>query len=165
MHPSQRILSRLLCATALAGAAACQAQWRAETGVLLIGKVATRNDAGEVLPDARIWLANGRTIALARSGGALPEGAADAPVIDTGGEIYLGIIDLHNHPECAVYPLLPVQRAYRDRYEWRWYDDIDNKRITYLQEVLTGPHYLDLGIELRAPDRLLGGAGGGAELP
>ena len=143
-----RILSRLLCAVALAGAAASQAQWRTEPGLVLVGKVVTLNDAGEVLPDARLWLANGRIMALARAGEALPEAAADAPVIDTGGVIYPGIIDLHNHPEYAIYPLLPVQRKYRDRYEWRWYDDIYNKRITYPQEVLTRPFYLDLGIEI-----------------
>jgi len=33
------------------------------------------------------------------------------------------MIDLHNHPEYAIYPLMPIPRAYKDRYEWRYYDD------------------------------------------
>lgn len=106
------------------------------------------NDAGDVLPNARVWLAGGKIMAIARAGEALPEGANGAPVVDSKGVIYPGIIDLHNHPEYAIYPLMPITRKYRDRYEWRWYDDIYNKRITFPQEVLTRPHYLDLGIEI-----------------
>jgi len=151
---SRRPLSRLLPLAALAALFALgntaygQARWSAESGVVLVGKVVTMNDAGDVLPHARVWLAGGKIAAIARAGESLPEGAKDAPVVDSKGVIYPGIIDLHNHPEYAIYPLLPITRKYRDRYEWRWYDDVYNKRITYPQEVLTRPHYLDLGIEI-----------------
>ena len=151
---SRRPLSRLLPLAALAALFALgntaygQARWSAESGVVLVGKVVTMNDAGDVLPHARVWLAGGKIAAIARAGESLPEGAKDAPVVDSKGVIYPGIIDLHNHPEYAIYPLLPINRKYRDRYEWRWYDDVYNKRITYPQEVLTRPHYLDLGIEI-----------------
>ncbi|MBK6591808.1 MAG: amidohydrolase family protein [Burkholderiales bacterium] len=151
---SCRPLSRLLPLAALAALFALgntaygQARWSAESGVVLVGKVVTMNDAGDVLPHARVWLAGGKIAAIARAGESLPEGAKDAPVVDSKGVIYPGIIDLHNHPEYAIYPLLPINRKYRDRYEWRWYDDVYNKRITYPQEVLTRPHYLDLGIEI-----------------
>ena len=151
---SCRPLSRLLPLAALAALFALgntaygQARWSAESGVVLVGKVVTMNDAGDVLPHARVWLAGGKIAAIARAGESLPEGAKDAPVVDSKGVIYPGIIDLHNHPEYAIYPLLPINRKYRDRYEWRWYDDVYNKRITYPQEILTRPHYLDLGIEI-----------------
>ena len=129
-------------------ASAAAPTWNAERGLVLVGKVVTLNDAGEVLPNARVWLAGGKIMAIARSGEALPEAAREAPVIDSRGVIYPGLIDLHNHPEYAIYPLLPLKRKYRDRYEWRWYDDVYNKRITFPQEVLTRPYYLDLGIEI-----------------
>ncbi len=141
-------LLRLLAVTAACCAATSQAQWRADTGVVLVGKVVTMNDAGDVLPGAKVWLSGGKIMAIAKAGEALPEGARDAPVIDSKGVIYPGIIDLHNHPEYAIYPLLPVHRKYLDRYEWRWYDEIYNKRITFPQEVLTRNYYLDLGIEI-----------------
>jgi 5-methylthioadenosine/S-adenosylhomocysteine deaminase len=131
-----------------AGAVSAQTAWNAETGVVLVGKVVTMNDAGDVLPNARVWLSGGKIRAIARAGVALPDGAKDAPVADSKGAIYPGIIDLHNHPEYAIYPLMPINRKYRDRYEWRWYDDVYNKRITFPQEVLTRPHYLDLGLEI-----------------
>jgi hypothetical protein len=58
------------------------------------------------------------------------------------------LIDLHNHPEYAIYPLLPIKRKYKDRYEWRFYDDDYARRITHLNALLTAPHYLDLGLEV-----------------
>ena len=148
MSTANLLLRRFLFASVLFAAAAAQAQWNADTGLVLVGKVVTMNDAGDVLPNARVWLAGGKIMAIARAGEALPDGAKDAPVIDSHGVIYPGIIDLHNHPEYAIDPLLPVTRKYRDRYEWRWYDDVYNKRITFPQEVLTRAFYLDLGMEI-----------------
>ncbi len=141
-------LAALAALFALIDTAHAQPRWNAEAGVVLVGKVVTMNDAGDVLPNARVWLAGGKIAAIARAGESLPDGAKDALVVASKGVIYPGIIDLHNHPEYAIYPLLPINRTYRDRYEWRWYDDVYNKRITYPQEVLTRPHYLDLGIEI-----------------
>jgi cytosine/adenosine deaminase-related metal-dependent hydrolase len=143
-----RPLIRFMAVAAWAGAVSAQTPWNAEIGVVLVGKVVTMNDAGDVVPNARVWLSGGKIKAIARAGETLPEGAKDAPVVDSRGAIYPGIIDLHNHPEYAIYPLMPINRKYRDRYEWRWYDDVYNKRITYPQEVLTRPHYLDLGMEI-----------------
>jgi len=133
---------------ALLGAAPAHAAWNADTGVVLVGKVVTLNDAGDVLPNARVWLAGGKIQAIAREGEALPDEAKDAPVVDSKGVIYPGIIDLHNHPEYAIYPLLPIHRKYHDRYEWRWYDEVYNKRITYPQVVLAQPQYLNLAMEI-----------------
>jgi len=146
-HVLQQLM-RLAVLACVAGTASAQAPWNADTGVVLVGKVVTLNDAGDVLPHARVWLAGGKIMAIARDGEALPDAARDAPVVDSKGVIYPGIIDLHNHPEYAIYPLMPIGRKYRDRYEWRWYDDVYNKRITYPQEVLTRPYYLDLGMEI-----------------
>ena len=148
MRAASLLFRRFLTASVLLAAAAAQAQWNADAGLVLVGKVVTMNDAGDVLPNAKVWLAGGKIMAIARAGEALPEAARDAPVIDSKGVIYPGIIDLHNHPEYAIYPLLPITRKYRDRYEWRWYDDVYNKRITFPQEVLTRAFYLDLGIEI-----------------
>ncbi len=155
MQLTERVLYRPLFRLALclsfaplAVTVSAQTSWKADTGFVLVGKVVTMNDAGDVLPNARVWLAGGKIMAIARAGEALPDAAKDAPVVDSKGVIYPGIIDLHNHPEYAIYPLMPIKRRYIDRYEWRWYDAIYNKRITFPQEVLTRNYYLDLGLEI-----------------
>ena len=135
------ILLATVCGTA-------QAQWQPDTGLVLVGKVVTMNDAGDVLADARVWLANGKIMAIAKAGESLPDAARDAVLIDTRGTLYPGMIDLHNHPDYAIYPLMPVNKKYRDRYEWRWYDDLYNKRITFPQELMTRAYYFDLGLEI-----------------
>ncbi len=116
--------------------------------ILLQGRVVTMNDAGDVLVDARVWLRDGKIEAIFKKGESLPSDAKSATVIKTQGAIYPGMIDLHNHPEYAHYPLLPVTRKYKDRYEWRWYDDDYNKRITFPQQVLANANYYDLGLEI-----------------
>lgn len=148
LAPILRHLLRFVALAAISGTVSAQTPWNTDTGIVLVGKVVTMNDAGDVLPNAHVWLAGGKIKAIARAGEALPDGARDAPVVDSKGVIYPGIIDLHNHPEYAIYPLMPIHRKYRDRYEWRWYDDVYNKRITFPQELLTRPYYLDLGIEI-----------------
>ncbi|MFJ5806447.1 amidohydrolase family protein [Streptomyces sp. NPDC093093] len=120
----------------------------ADPGVLLRGTVVTMNDAADVWPDASLWIRSGRIEAVVRAGGRLPPGARSARVVESGGVIYPGMIDLHNHPEHAAYPLMPVRKAYKDRYEWRFYDDGYNRRITYSGFVLSSPDYYDLGTEL-----------------
>lgn len=118
-----------------------------DPGVVLTGKLVTLNDAGDVWPEGRLWIRAGRIEAVAGAGRALPAGARSARVVDTGGVIYPGLIDLHDHPDHAAFPLLPVHKAYEDRYEWRFYDDGYDRRITYPQFVLSGPGYYGLGTE------------------
>lgn len=138
----------ILALAALFFASTVYAEPRLDSGLVLVGKVVTMNDAGEVLPHARVWLRNGKIEAITKAGEPLPDASKGAAEITTNGVIYPGLIDLHNHPEYAHYPLLPLTKKYRDRYEWRWYDDDYNKRITFPQMVLERATYYDLGIEI-----------------
>ncbi len=116
----------------------------ADPGWLLKGTVVTMNANNEVLTGARLWIRDGVIGAVIKAGEALPPGAENAKPLDTGGMIYPGLIDIHNHPEYAMYPLLPLKRKYLDRYEWRYYDDDYDKRITKMQSFITGAKYLNL---------------------
>ena len=145
---NQRWLACAITLLALAASCSAQAQKPIDAGIVLVGRVVTMNDAGEVLPNARVWIRNGKIEAIAKGRDGLPAAARDAVVINTRGSIYPGMIDLHNHPEYAHYPLLPIARKYKDRYEWRWYDDDYNRRITFPQIVLASANYYDLGLEI-----------------
>lgn len=128
--------------------AATPALWNPAEGMVLKGKIVTLNDAGTVLSEGYLFIRNVRIEAIAQTRRDLPQDAKKAIFVDTGGVIYPGLIDLHNHPEYAIYPLLPITRKYRDRYEWRYYDDDYNKRITFPQLMMTGAQYFDLGLEV-----------------
>lgn len=120
----------------------------ADPGVLLAGKVVTMNDKGDIWPHARLWIRAGRIERIIKEGDPLPVGAESARTIRTDGVIYPGMIDLHNHPEFSIYPLLPIVKTYKDRYEWRFYDDAYQQRITYPQSILANNDYYDLGMEI-----------------
>lgn len=86
---------------------------------VLRGRVVTMNGAGDVINDGIICI-DGDTIALvAPWTGAPPSPFDTAPVISTGGTIYPGLIELHNHPAFNVIPLWPVPHKFDNRGQWR----------------------------------------------
>ena len=132
----------------------------ADPGILLAGKVVTMNDAGEVFTDARVWIRGGVIESIVMPGEPLPPGAEQARAIVTGGVMYPGLIDIHNHPEYAVYPLMPITRKYRDRYEWRQYDDDYAKRIERPDVILQNAEYYNLGMDVGRYGEYMALAGG-----
>jgi 5-methylthioadenosine/S-adenosylhomocysteine deaminase len=122
---------------------------------VLAGRIVTMDAQRRVLESGYLWVKDGVIAAVAPTREALNAALTAAavnpreiPIIATQGDIYPGMIDLHNHPEYAIYPLLPVQRKYKDRYEWRFYDDDYQRRITHLNTLLSQAQYFDLGLEL-----------------
>lgn len=85
---------------------------------VLHGRVVTMADPSEVLNDARIVISRGAIVALLKSGEQVPAEYAQAPRIETGGTIFPGLIDLHNHFVYNVLPLWEVPKRYDDRSEW-----------------------------------------------
>lgn len=141
-------------------------------GIVLSGRIVTMNDANEVMPRGHIWLRDGRIAAVWRDGTEAPPGSSAARVVDTGGAIYPGLIDIHNHPEYAIYPALPITTRYRDRYEWRYYDDAYQKRISGPNVVMGSRDFYNLGDDVGRYGEwmaLIGGTtsvqGGGSGLP
>ncbi|MEO8102022.1 MAG: amidohydrolase family protein [Betaproteobacteria bacterium] len=136
----------------------------ADPGVLLGGKVVTMNDAGDVLTGARLWIRDGRIEAVLRADEVAPAAAAGAREVDSGGVIYPGLIDIHNHPEYAVFPLMPITRKYKDRYEWRNYDYDYTRRIEDSRNVLINAEYYNLGMDVGRYGEYMALAGGTTSL-
>jgi hypothetical protein len=80
---------------------------------LLRGDVVTMNDAREVLPDRYVEI-HGDLIA-----GIHETAPAGLDVVDTGGLIFPGLIDAHNHPRYNVLDLIPFGQTFEERYEWQ----------------------------------------------
>ena len=78
---------------------------------VLRGRVATMAKPGEHLDGAQVAISGGRIAHVVKQGDQLPAAFAGAPVVDTKGTIYPGLIDLHNHFVYNVRPLWPLPRA------------------------------------------------------
>lgn len=91
----------------------------AERRFIIKGDIVTMNDARDVVPDGRLCLVDRTIAAVLRPDDALPSGFDAAPVVDTGGTIYPGLFDLHNHMPYNMTPLWQVKKRYDNRLEWQ----------------------------------------------
>ena len=92
-----------------------------------------------VIPNGRIYL-EGRVIkAVGAVGEALPADFAplfaNAPKVATGGTIFPGLIELHNHLSYNAMPLWEVPTQYSNNGQWRGGEDY-SRRITKPSQVL-----------------------------
>jgi cytosine/adenosine deaminase-related metal-dependent hydrolase len=122
---------------------------RVSTPTLLRGTIVTPDT---VIADGWILVRDGRI----RSASATKPAAPDAIELDTGGMIFPGLIDLHNHVSYNVFPRWDPPHAFANRYEWR--ADPEHMRLVndpYDQLIKAG-FFCDMNTygELRA---LLGG--------
>ncbi|MGE6757332.1 amidohydrolase family protein [Corallococcus interemptor] len=85
---------------------------------VLEGRVVTLNSRDEVLERGRVLVRGSRIVAVEPAGGPLPDSFRDAPRIDTGGTLYPGLIDLHNHFVYDVLTLWRVPKRYLNRTQW-----------------------------------------------
>jgi len=85
---------------------------------VLRGRIVTMNADGDVIPDGLLAISRGVIRSVIAQGDALPSDFADAPVIETNGTIYPGLIDLHNHFVYNVLPLWVVPKKYDNRSQW-----------------------------------------------
>ena len=84
----------------------------------LDGRVVTMNDDHDVLASATLWIQGGVVRAVTASDAARPSGFDDAPVLRTGGTIYPGMIELHNHLPYDILRMWDVPQLYGNRGQW-----------------------------------------------
>jgi 5-methylthioadenosine/S-adenosylhomocysteine deaminase len=84
----------------------------------LRGRVVTMDAPGQFFESAQVVVSKGLIAAVVKDGEELPEEFANARTIDTGGTIYPGLIDLHNHFAYNIRPLWPLPKRYDNRSQW-----------------------------------------------
>jgi 5-methylthioadenosine/S-adenosylhomocysteine deaminase len=85
----------------------------------LAGRVVTMNDTFVVRDDAVVYIEKGTIAAVQDRAQPAPPGFAGAPLVDTGGTIFPGLIELHNHLSYNALPLWsPVPKRFTHRGEW-----------------------------------------------
>lgn len=87
--------------------------------IALAGRVVTMDDAWTVKPDAVLFIEKGIVVAVQDREQPAPAGFEMVPVVETGGTIFPGLIELHNHLSYNALPLWsPVPKRFEHRGQW-----------------------------------------------
>ncbi|MFV8131586.1 amidohydrolase family protein [Streptomyces syringium] len=97
------------------------------------GRVVTMNGRHDVIDDGVVYINEGVIDKVAPAGAGPPEGHEHTTVTPSGGSIYPGLIELHNHLPYNVLPLWQVPENYPNRTEWGGARNPDYGRL------VTGP--------------------------
>lgn len=84
----------------------------------LEGRVVTMNPDFEVISRGRVYVDGARIAAVGPSDAPVPGGLADVPLLRTGGTIYPGLIELHNHLSYNALPLWQLSERFDNRGIW-----------------------------------------------
>jgi len=84
----------------------------------LAGRIVTMDSRSTVVMDGAIWIADAAIAAITGSGDPAPDGFDGVLPVDTGGTVFPGLIELHNHVAYNALPLWEVPQPYTNRDQW-----------------------------------------------
>ncbi|CAD5371047.1 Amidohydrolase [Rubrivivax sp. A210] len=85
----------------------------------LAGRVVTMDSAFAVRPDAVVYIDRGAIVAVQDRAAPRPAGFEAVAIVNSGGTIYPGLIELHNHLAYNALPLWsPVPKRFDHRGQW-----------------------------------------------
>src|SRR5689334_11220563 len=85
----------------------------------LSGRIVTMATKGDVIENGTIFVEDQSIAAVLPKGQPAPAGFEAVNAIDTGGTIYPGLIELHNHLSYNILPLWQVPQLYQNRDQWQ----------------------------------------------
>ena len=89
----------------------------------LRGRIVQMDAAFTVIPDGVLWIDGDKITAVAPAGQAPPAGFEAVAVETTGGTIFPGMIELHNHLSYNPLRLWKVPKLYENRDQWGSHPD------------------------------------------
>lgn len=110
--------------------------------LVLQGRVVTMNGNFKVIADGRVYTQNGDIVAVQEASAPAPAGFGNTAVTDTGGTIYPGLIDLHNHMPYNVLPLWQVPKKFGNRGQWGNHPEYHSKISAPMQTLAATPELL-----------------------
>lgn len=84
----------------------------------LRGRVVTMDANSTVVADGVVWIADAAIAAITKHGEPAPAGFDGVQVLETGGTVFPGLIELHNHIAYNLLPLWQVPQRYGNRDTW-----------------------------------------------
>jgi len=97
----------------------------------LHGRIVTMNNARQVINKGIVYINKGCIVAVQKESDKIPAGFKRAKKIDTGGTIYPGLIELHNHLSYNILPMWQVPKKYSNRSQW--------SGISEYRKLISGP--------------------------
>ena len=85
--------------------------------LVLLGRIVPVE--GDVIDDGALYLRDGKIVAVQERDAAAPEGFDGVEAVETGGTMYPGMLDLHNHLVYNVIAPWEVPKRFDNRGEWR----------------------------------------------
>lgn len=107
---------------------------------VLTGRIVTLDAHSTVHKDGWVAVRDGQIVAVDAKGKPLPAGFAGAKTVATGGTIYPGLIDLHNHFVYNALTLWDVPGTFERRAQWQG-------KLEY-RKTVSGPMQILSGISL-----------------
>jgi 5-methylthioadenosine/S-adenosylhomocysteine deaminase len=89
----------------------------------LAGFVVTMDDAFTLLPDGIVYIDQGCFVAVQDRALPAPAGFSGVPVVETGGILFPGLIELHNHLSYNALPMWSVPKLFQHRDQWSIHKD------------------------------------------
>jgi cytosine/adenosine deaminase-related metal-dependent hydrolase len=104
--------------------------------LVLRGRIATLDSNSRVIQDGFVCVQDDIIASVTPADAGIPAAFSQAPLIQTSGTIYPGLIELHNHPSYNAIPLWSVPKRYLNRGQWRA-DAIYKRQISNPATLLT----------------------------
>jgi 5-methylthioadenosine/S-adenosylhomocysteine deaminase len=84
----------------------------------IAGRVVTMDSHASIVPDGAVWVKDAAIAAITQRGDSTPDGFDEVVPLETGGTIFPGLIELHNHIAYNALPLWQVPQKYTNRDTW-----------------------------------------------
>src|SRR4051812_37658603 len=82
------------------------------------GRIVTMKTESDVFNEATMYVSAGVIQDIIKEGEAVPDALKDVPVYDSGGTLFPGLIELHNHLSYNCLPYWPTPQKYSNRGQW-----------------------------------------------
>jgi cytosine/adenosine deaminase-related metal-dependent hydrolase len=82
------------------------------------GRIVTMDARGTMIPDGIVYVRDGLIAAVTAATDAVPDGFDGIEPLATGGTIYPGLIELHNHLSYNCLQLWQVPHVFQNRGQW-----------------------------------------------
>lgn len=99
------------------------------------GQIVTMDADSTVIPNGTVWIKDAAIAAITAEGDPVPKGFSGITALPTGGTVFPGLIDLHNHVPYNVLSLWQVPATYTNRDQWAATPDY-HKLVTAPMETL-----------------------------